>query len=95
VDAFRRSVGSLAEANHIPMIKLKATDRDLDLMRRDLDTAAVTERSQVAAIGVVQEPQRVFIARQRDTEPTNHISLASTAAVRASVHADLNQRWVR
>jgi len=69
-DAFRRSVSSFAEANHIPMVKLKATDRNLDLMRRYLDTAAATRRSQVAAIGVAQEPQRVFIARQRDTDPT-------------------------
>ena len=32
--------------------------------------AAATGRSQVAAIGVAQEPQRVLIARQRDTHPS-------------------------
>jgi hypothetical protein len=68
-DAFRRAVGSFAEANHIPMVKLRAADRNIDLMRCYLNAAAVTGRSQVAAIGVAQEPQRVFIARQRDTDP--------------------------
>ncbi len=69
-DAFRRSVASYADANHIPMVRLKSTDRNIDLMRRYLDSAARQRRSQVAAIGVAQEPQRVFIARQRDTDPT-------------------------
>ena len=39
-------------------------------MQPFLDTAAATGRSQVAAIGVAQEPQRVLIARQRDTDPS-------------------------
>jgi hypothetical protein len=69
-DAFRRSVGSFAEANHIPMVRLKSTDRNIEVMRPYLDAAARTGRSQVAAIGVAQEPQRVFIARQRDTDPS-------------------------
>jgi hypothetical protein len=29
-DAFRRAVGSFAEANHIPVVKLKAADRDAE-----------------------------------------------------------------
>ena len=68
-DAFRRSVASYADANHIPVVRLKSTDRNIDVMRRYLDSAARQGRSQVAAIGVAQEPQRVFIARQRDTDP--------------------------
>jgi hypothetical protein len=68
-DAFRRSVDSYATANHIPVVRLKPADRNIDLMRRYLDGAARTGRSQVAAIGVAQEPQRVFIARQRKTDP--------------------------
>jgi hypothetical protein len=68
-DAFRRSVGSFAEANHIPVLRLKAADRNLEVMRRYLDAAARSGRSQIAAIGVAQEPQRVFIARKRDTDP--------------------------
>ena len=66
-DAFRRSVASYADANHIPVVRLKSTDRNIDVMRRHLNAAAATGRSQVAAIGVAQEPQRVFIARRRDT----------------------------
>jgi hypothetical protein len=50
---------------------LKSADRNIDIMRRYLDSAARQGRSQVAAIGVAQEPQRVFIARQRDTDPSN------------------------
>jgi hypothetical protein len=69
-DAFRRSVGSFAEANHIPVLRLKAADRNLEVMRRYLDAAARTGRSQIAAIGAAQEPQRVFIARKRDTDPS-------------------------
>ena len=38
-------------------------------MRPYLKRAAETGRSQVAAIGVAQEMQRVFIARKRDTDP--------------------------
>ena len=55
----------LRHANHIPVVRLKSTDRNIDLMRRYLSAAAATGRSQVAAIGVAQEPQRVFIARRR------------------------------
>jgi hypothetical protein len=68
-DAFRRSVASFAEANHIPVVRLKSTDRNIDVMAHYLDSAARQGRSQVAAIGVAQEPQRVFIARQRDSDP--------------------------
>jgi hypothetical protein len=69
-DGFRRSVASFADANHIPVVRLKSTDRNIEVMRRYLSAAARTGRSQVAAIGVAQEPQRVFIARRRDTDPS-------------------------
>jgi len=69
-DAFRRRVASFAEANHIPVVPLKAADRNIEVMRPYLARAAATGRSQVAAIGVAQEPQRVFIARKRDTDPS-------------------------
>ena len=68
-DAFRRRVASFAEANHIPVVTLKAADRNIEVMQPYLDKAAATGRSQVAAIGVAQEPQRVFLARQRHTDP--------------------------
>ena len=68
-DAFRRRVASFAEANHIPVVTLKGSDRNIEVMQPFLDTAAATGRSQVAAIGVAQEPQRVLIARQRGHRP--------------------------
>src|SRR5215469_10008588 len=68
-DAFRRRVASFAEANHIPVVPLKAADRNIEVMQPYLDMAAATGRSQVAAIGVAQEVQRVLIARQRHTDP--------------------------
>ena len=68
-DAFRRRVASFAEANHLPVVPLKAADRNIEIMTPYLQRAAATGRSQVAAIGVAQEPQRVFIARKRDTDP--------------------------
>jgi hypothetical protein len=69
-DGFRRGVASFAEANHIPVVALKAADRKIEVMQPYLDAAARTGRSQVAAIGVAQETQRVFIARKRDTDPS-------------------------
>ena len=68
-DRFRRSVGSYAEANRIPVVRLKASDRNADVMRPYLDKAAAGGRSRVAAIGTAQEPQIVWTARQRDTDP--------------------------
>ena len=68
-DGFRRRVASFAEANHIPVVELKTTDRNIEVMRPHLDRAAESGRSQVAAIGVAQEPQRVFISRKRGTDP--------------------------
>jgi hypothetical protein len=69
-DAFRRRVTSFAEANHIPVVPLRAADRNIEVMKPYLGRAAATGRSQVAAIGVAQEPQRVFISRKRDTDPS-------------------------
>ncbi len=73
--AFRRAVTSFAEANHIPVLSFagkrdkgrpgvlaespwpeRKIDRVMPLMRK----AAATGRSQVVAIGVAQEYQRVF-----------------------------------
>ena len=68
-DAFRRRVASFAEANHIPVVTLKAADRNIEVMQPYLDRAAATGRSQVAAIGVAQEPSGYSIARQRPTDP--------------------------
>jgi hypothetical protein len=62
-------VASFAEANHIPVVPLKAADRNIEVMKPSLEQAAATGRSQVAAVGVAQEIQRVLIARQRHTDP--------------------------
>jgi hypothetical protein len=68
-DRFRRSVGSFAEANRIPVVRFKSDQRKAEVMRPYLEQAAGTGRSQVAAIGVAQEPQIVWTARRRDTNP--------------------------
>ena len=52
------------------MVPLKAADRNIEVMQPHLNRAAATGRSQVAAIGVAQEVQRVLIARQRPTDPS-------------------------
>jgi hypothetical protein len=69
-EAFRRQVASFTLANTIPVVHLKAADRNIEVMRPYLERAAATGRSQVAALGVAQEPQRVFIARKRESDPT-------------------------
>ena len=57
---FRAAVRDFAEANQIPVMRFAKTDRKIDVMRPLLDQAARTGRSQVVAIGVAQEFQRVF-----------------------------------
>ena len=64
---FRRSVVSFAEANGIPWVKFSKEDRKVDVMAPYLRRAAATGRSQVVAIGVAQEFQRVWAAYQRET----------------------------
>src|SRR5215472_8776873 len=64
---FRRAVESFAEANSIPWVRFKKDARKADVMAPYLRRAAAAGRSQVAAIGVAQEFQRVWAAYQRDT----------------------------
>jgi hypothetical protein len=64
---FRRSVASFAEANGIPWVKFSKEDRKAEVMAPYLKRAAATGRTQVAAIGVAQEYQRVWAAYQRET----------------------------
>ena len=85
--AFRRAVASFAEANHIPVLSFagkrdkgrpgvlaespwpeRKIDKVMPLMRK----AAATGRSQVVAIGVAQEYQRVFTGT-RDQTPTGAV----------------------
>jgi len=64
---FRRSVASFAEANGIAWVRFGKDARKADVMAPYLRKAAATGRSQVAAIGVAQEFQRVWAAYRRDT----------------------------
>jgi len=52
---FRRAVASYAEANRIPVVRFAKGQRKVEVMRRHLERAAATGRSQVAAIGWAQE----------------------------------------
>ena len=74
-DAFRRRVASFAEANHIPMVLLSAADRNIEVMRPYLERPPRPAARSSRPIGVAQEPQRVFIARKRDTDPSKSRSL--------------------
>ncbi len=65
---FRRAVESFAEANGIPWVRFGKDARKADVMAPYLRKAAAAGRSQVAAIGVAQEFQRVWTAYQRDTK---------------------------
>jgi hypothetical protein len=64
---FRRAVESFAEANGIPWVRFGKDARKADVMAPYLRKAAAG-RSQVAAIGVAQEFQRVWAAYQRDAK---------------------------
>jgi hypothetical protein len=65
---FRGAVASFAESNHIPWVRFGKDARKIEVMAPYLRQAAATGRSQVAAIGVAQEFQRVWSAYQRDTK---------------------------
>ena len=65
---FRRAVESFAEANGIPWVRFGKDARKADVMAPYLRKAAAVGRSQVAAIGVAQEFQRVWTAYRRDTK---------------------------
>ncbi len=61
---FRAAVAAFAGSNNIPVLRFKADDRQIDLVRPLWQGAA---HPGVVAIGVAQEFQRVFTARQRPT----------------------------
>ena len=65
---FRRAVDSYAEANHIPVVRFGKGQRKVDVMRPLMRQAAATGRSQVVAIGVVQEFAQVATASTRRGE---------------------------
>ncbi|MEP7022444.1 MAG: hypothetical protein ABJB47_01255 [Actinomycetota bacterium] len=64
---FRRAVASFAEVNGIPWVRFAKGDRKVEVMAPYLKQAAASGRTQVAAIGVAQEFQRVWTAYRRET----------------------------
>ena len=50
-DAFRRRVASFAEADHIPVVPVKAADRNIEVMRPYLGRAAATGRCRTRRSG--------------------------------------------
>ena len=69
-DGFRRRVASFAEANHIPVVTLKAADRNIEVMRSLPGAGSCYGPLAGAAVGVAQEIQRVFTARKRAPDPS-------------------------
>ena len=67
---FRNAMQSFAHKNGIPLVQFAKDDRKIKVMDPDLKKAADSGRCRIAAIGVAQEFQRLFIARKRDTDPT-------------------------
>jgi hypothetical protein len=57
---FRDDVRRDAAARGVPMVRFAKGDRKIDVMRPLLAKAAATGRSQLVAVGVAQEFQRVF-----------------------------------
>jgi hypothetical protein len=57
---FRDDVWRFAAARGVPVVRFAKGDRKIDVMRPLLARAAATGRSQVVAVGVAQEFQRVF-----------------------------------
>jgi hypothetical protein len=64
-ERFRAAVSAFAAGNHIPVVRFGRDDRKADVMAPHLARAAATGRSQVAAIGITQEFQRVFTGYER------------------------------
>jgi len=64
--AFRRSVTAFADIDHIPVVRFAKADRKIDVMRRYVVAQARTGRSGVAAIGIAQEFQNVFLGSKHD-----------------------------
>jgi hypothetical protein len=64
---FRRAVDSYARSNRIPVVHFTRGQRKVEVMRRYLERAAASGRSQVAAIGWAQEYAQVATARTGHT----------------------------
>jgi hypothetical protein len=70
---FRRAVAAYAQTHDIPWVQFGKGDDKLAVMLPHLDRQAATGRSGVAAIGVAQEFQRVWVATgRRPGQPLPH-----------------------
>lgn len=67
-DRFRAAVAAFAESADIPVLRFKAADRQIDLVKPYWERATAPG---VVAIGVAQEFQRVFTAHQKRTRNPN------------------------
>ena len=63
-DRFRAAVGAFVAANNIPVLRFKADDRQIDMVRPLWQHATGPG---VVAVGIAQEFQKVFTAHQRPT----------------------------
>ncbi len=86
-DRFRQAVAAFAEANDIPLLRLKRLkrpdrtrwdDRKLDHVRPHLEQAERQGRCGVVAIVVAQEVQKVFMGYQRARTPTARRSTSAS-----------------
>jgi hypothetical protein len=83
-ERFRAAVAAFADSNNIPVLRFKADDRQIDLVRPLWQGAA---HPGVVAIGVAQEFQRVFTAHQRPTrDPKVHLFGFDKADRRVTVY---------
>ncbi|HZO67774.1 MAG TPA: hypothetical protein VFB74_22480 [Kribbellaceae bacterium] len=94
---FRRAVDSYARANHIPVVRFTKGQRKIDVMRRYLNVAAASGRSQVAAIGWAQEYAQVAAARTWHTATGCRSSPSARPSVGSRVCTSTcgTSRWVR
>jgi len=66
---FRKDMTDWAQANGVPVVRFKAGDRKVEVMRPYLEQAAAVGGSKVVAIGRAQEFASVWTATRRDTDP--------------------------
>src|SRR6266567_787874 len=66
---FRKDMTDWAQANGVPVVRFKAGDRKVEVMRPYLEQAAAVGGSKVVAIGRAQEFASVWTATRRDDDP--------------------------
>lgn len=83
-DRFRAAVGAFVAANDIPVLRFKADDRQIDMVRPLWQHATGPG---VVAVGIAQEFQKVFTAHQRPTrDPKARVFAFDKCDRRATVY---------